>query len=128
MADGLGYDQPKVMLVICFVPYSVVLHVWTKVPLEPGIKHFSSHPHTMTELQDPRVCRPTDRWLKLEIISVLPQNSRVRQSSYILNTNALLSFSEIKTLLTNSSQAHHHWTNASMNSPAPHHIQQLCRE
>jgi len=72
------------MLIICFVPYSVALNFWAKVLLEPGIKHFSSHPHTMTELQDPWVCRLKDQWLKLEIISVLPQNSRVRQSSYIL--------------------------------------------
>ena len=128
MADGLGHDQPKIMLIICFVPYSVVLNFWAKVLLEPGIKLFSSHLHTMTELKDPWVCRLTDQWLKLEIISVLSQNSRVRQSSYILNTKAPLSFSEIKSLLANSSPAHHHWTIASMNSPAPHHIQQLCRQ
>jgi hypothetical protein len=53
MADGLGHDEPKVMLITCFVPHSVVLNFWAKVLLEPGIKHFSSHPHTMTELQDP---------------------------------------------------------------------------
>jgi hypothetical protein len=52
MAKGLGHDQPKVMLIICFVPYSVVLNFWAKVLFEPGIQLFSSHPHTMTELQD----------------------------------------------------------------------------
>jgi hypothetical protein len=52
MADGLGHDQPKVMLIICFVPYSVEINFWPKVLLEPSIQLFSSHPHTMTELQD----------------------------------------------------------------------------